>query len=66
MVTAEGHYAIAGCVQPAEEMQKRGFARAGWPHHRDELALLHDEVHATEGVHGDFTHFILFTEILCL
>ncbi len=60
---AEEIMAAGAAVEAAEQVQQRGFARAGRAHQGDEVAFLEVERHAGEGGHDDLFHLVVLDEV---
>ena len=51
VVPGHAHVALARAVERAHDVEEGRLARAGWPHDREQLALLHHQAHAAKGIH---------------
>ncbi len=61
---AEFHFALGRLIEPAEQVEERGLARAARPHDRDEFAGIDGQVHPVERVHRHLAEPILLAQRL--
>ena len=52
------YFARGGVIQPAQQVQQGGFARAGGSHDGDELAALNAEIDAIQRGDCDLPHLV--------
>ncbi len=55
--------AVGRRIETAENIHAGGFARAGWAHHGDELAIADGEIDAAQGRHRRIAHAVDLADI---
>ena len=57
---ADDYFSLGAAVHSAEDIQNRGFSRAGRAYNHRELAFVHRKRYAVDGIDCDFSHLVSF------